>query len=399
MRFKDFFIDGFTIDWQKVNEVPEFAAMNSCQQSTIWHKEGNVGNHTALVCSQMENYILAMGNKLSNKNKLILMSAALCHDLGKPSTTVWDQKEKQWKTSCHGNVGEKIVRRLFQEEDLHVREEVCALVRHHMTLHHIFDSDNPKIHEKKIIELSMAGSTVEKFNILNMCDSLGSINEKETKESVNDRFDRVKKLAEFYGCYDVPYEFKTLRDKYEYKHGASLDDLSDNKPYAFRSTVYVMLGLPGAGKNYWIEHNLPNAISLSRDDIRTEIGIKGDKPMGNKAQEDMVTSIINKRYLRAIHDGCDVVINNTNTLRKWRDSLKEKVMDMPDPPKFVYVYVDAPIDLCNSRREGKMPLDVIQRMESQFEFPDKFEYDELKMVRGYSEESFFHRLWNKITQK
>lgn len=394
MKFKDLFIDGFTVNWKRANEIKEFLAMISCQQSTVWHKEGNVSNHTALVCSKMEDYLST--HKMSSRDKLILMAAALCHDLGKPSTTVWDKKENNWKTKCHGSVGEKITRSLFQEEDLQIREEVCALVRRHMDLHHIFDAENPELHQKKIIELSMAGSTVEKFNILNMCDSSGSINDMETEEKIMSRFNRVQKLAEDNQCYTSPYPFKTLRAKFEFKHGFKLNILSDEVPYESQSTVYVMLGLPGAGKNYWIEHNLPSVVTLSRDDIRTEIGIKGDKPMGDRSQEDKVTNILNKRYLRAVQDGLDVVINNTNTLKKWREVLLEKVMEMPNPPKFVYVYVDAPLSLCIDRRNGLMPVDVIDRMERQFEFPDQFEYDELRMVRGYPKESFIKRLLNKI---
>ena len=42
-----------------------------------------------------------------------------------------------------------------------------------------------------------------------------------------------------------------------------------------KKVAYILIGLPGAGKNTWIEKNLSmvdNLGNLSRDDIRVELG-------------------------------------------------------------------------------------------------------------------------------
>lgn len=52
--------------------------------------------------------------------------------------------------------------------------------------------------------------------------------------------------------------------------------------------VYVMIGLPGAGKDTWIANNLPEAHKVvCRDDIRAEIGLcnAGEKIVASPQQE------------------------------------------------------------------------------------------------------------------
>ena len=60
--------------------------------------------------------------------------------------------------------------------------------------------------------------------------------------------------------------------------------------------VYVMIGLPGAGKDTWIANNLPEAHKVvCRDDIRAELGLcqPGEKIVASFQQENLVTGIFN----------------------------------------------------------------------------------------------------------
>ena len=59
----------------------------------------------------------------------------------------------------------------------------------------------------------------------------------------------------------------------------------------------------------------------------------------------------------------------------FRDAYTD--MTMRFMPKIVYVYVEAPsLDVNKSRRKGMMPLEVIDRMWNQFDFPEPTEYNE-----------------------
>ena len=61
---------------------PELAAMVDVPQDPHWHPEGDVWTHTLMVVDA------AAGLRDGGEDDLALMFAALCHDFGKPETTV-----------------------------------------------------------------------------------------------------------------------------------------------------------------------------------------------------------------------------------------------------------------------------------------------------------------------
>ena len=64
---------------------PELAALEGCPQDPEWHPEGDVWTHTLWVTDAAAS--IATRDGLSEEDRLILVLAALCHDLGKPATT------------------------------------------------------------------------------------------------------------------------------------------------------------------------------------------------------------------------------------------------------------------------------------------------------------------------
>ncbi|MDQ7005024.1 MAG: HD domain-containing protein [Ghiorsea sp.] len=69
--------------WDKL--YPELMALQACPQDEYWHPEGNVWIHTCLVVDEAAR--LASERGLSEQDRVVLLFAALCHDLGKPLTT------------------------------------------------------------------------------------------------------------------------------------------------------------------------------------------------------------------------------------------------------------------------------------------------------------------------
>ena len=46
--FDKYFIgDGIELNWDYVNSIPEFQKLKECQQTPIWHSEGNAYIHVA----------------------------------------------------------------------------------------------------------------------------------------------------------------------------------------------------------------------------------------------------------------------------------------------------------------------------------------------------------------
>ena len=378
MKFRELFNhDTWLPDWDKIFSIKEFKDMEKCEQSKIWHTEGKVDVHTKLVCQAMRSFLLNRENIEPSDNDyyIMMMSAAICHDLGKPSTTKFDEEKGDFTTKCHGQVGAKITRKLFYDEDFELREKVCYMVRWHMALHHIFDKE--EMSTRKMIQLSHGRVPVKDMLILNVCDSLGSKNEFEDEVFLADKEERIKSVAIGLNCYETPYEFNNEYDKirfFHFKDRLFPEGCSLPKDYG-QFTMYVMVGVPGSGKSYYIENNLKGIVQISRDLIRSEIGIKGEKPQGTKEQESHVTEIFNERMLECCKNKQDFVIDNTNVRKMYRDAYTD--MTMTYMPKIVYVYVEAPsLDVNKSRRKGMMPLEVIDRMWNQFDFPEPTEYNE-----------------------
>jgi len=65
---------------------PELEALIDCPQDAYWHPEGDVWKHTLQVCDQAAQ--ISVRQSLSTQQREYLILAALCHDLGKPSTTI-----------------------------------------------------------------------------------------------------------------------------------------------------------------------------------------------------------------------------------------------------------------------------------------------------------------------
>ncbi|MBP5457105.1 MAG: AAA family ATPase, partial [Paludibacteraceae bacterium] len=367
MKFKELFNDEWLPDWDAILRITEFAAMGHCEQSSVWHKEGNALVHTKQVTEHLINELAKIGVYPSDDPYYVRMvSAAICHDIGKPSTTVFSEEKGDYTTRCHGNEGARITRRLFFDDDFVMREDVCYMVRHHMDLHHVFDK--PELVEKKLIGMSIGRVSIKDMLLLNICDSLGSLNDFETPDTVERHFLMVKNASEALGCYDSKFKFVRPEARHSFFHDRDCHDVKDAKSIKYRFYMYVMIGTPGSGKDTWIKKNLSNYKTLCRDDIRKEIGLQGEKPQGTKEQEERVTQIFNDRLKEYCKDGIDFVVNNTNVRKCYRDVYNDVAMEYG--ACVVYVYVEAPsLHENKKRREGMMPLSVIDRMWGQLDFP------------------------------
>ena len=110
-------------------------------------------------------------------------------------------------------------------------------------------------------------------------------------------------------------------------------------------SLILLVGIPGSGKttyakNY-IERNA-NAIHLSSDAIRKEL--YGDENIqGNPAE---VFSLMQKRAVEALNNGCGVLYDATNITRKDRANI------IGICPKFAKIechIIWAPIEVCIQR--------------------------------------------------
>ena len=81
-------------------------------------------------------------------------------------------------------------------------------------------------------------------------------------------------------------------------------------PYSGNSIRIGISGVPGAGKSTWVKENYPDAVVISRDAIREELGFvkPGRKVVLSRQKEDKVSTVFNQRLTDAARDGTKTIV-------------------------------------------------------------------------------------------
>jgi tRNA nucleotidyltransferase (CCA-adding enzyme) len=122
---------------------PELAALKGVPQEPDWHPEGDVDVHTLMVLDEARKLI----DDLDHARKLTVMIAALCHDLGKPSTT--QLIDGRIRSRGHDEAGVEptisLLDRLgiYTKNGFNVRQQVVELVRYHLLPGEWYKSKTP----------------------------------------------------------------------------------------------------------------------------------------------------------------------------------------------------------------------------------------------------------------
>lgn len=115
---------------------PEIFALVGCAQEEEWHPEGDVWVHTLLVVDEAAR--LARLEALDDAETLRLVLGALCHDLGKPATTVFE--DGRIRSRDHESQGEEPTRAMLLRIGAphELIDDVVALVREHLKPFHLY---------------------------------------------------------------------------------------------------------------------------------------------------------------------------------------------------------------------------------------------------------------------
>jgi predicted kinase len=372
-----------TIDWEFMESIPEFAKLGECQQNPKWHSEGTALQHTKLADEKFRTEVLTGDDvfyELNDDTELLIIRAAIVlHDIGKGVTTSIG-KDGNWHSYGHEIEGEKIARVLLWKEDIFVREMICSIIRYHMEPLRIFESKNWL---SKMIEI---GTRIPwKFlYYVKMADLLGSVQlNGGTMADDLMKMEFIKTTAKTLNIWDKTSQTNELSKLT--KHFSSRDFFPWKVPNNNNTTAVIMIGLPGSGKNTWIENNVskyPDAVHISRDDIRVDLGFcqPGEKYLGTNDEEEKVTEIYNAKLYDAIKNKKNIILNNVHLKKKYRESA---VNIIRKAGYFVeYVYVEAPtIEDNYSRRDGQITPERIEIMALSFEWPDTNEYDKLTIAK------------------
>ena len=156
----------FLLDCGWIDFYPELKALIGCRQEPEWHPEGDVWEHTLRVVDAA-----AEKRRYDDEtDNLLLMLAALCHDFGKPSTTMVDEYGRI-VSHAHDEAGvllaRSFIKRIWNKKEL---DDVLPLVRRHM-LPTMFVQNN--VADRAYRRLSLEVKSMELLADLAECDLRG----------------------------------------------------------------------------------------------------------------------------------------------------------------------------------------------------------------------------------
>jgi len=127
---------GFLRDCGWVRQFPELAALIGCEQDPEWHPEGDVWAHT-LHCMDC----FAAERRGDERDDLVVGLAVLCHDFGKPITTV-ESEDGRITSKRHARAGEARARSFLERmtNERSLIEEVATLVGAHLAPLQLFEA-------------------------------------------------------------------------------------------------------------------------------------------------------------------------------------------------------------------------------------------------------------------
>jgi tRNA nucleotidyltransferase (CCA-adding enzyme) len=144
-------------------------------------------------------------------------------------------------------------------------------------------------------------------------------------------------------------------------------ECNPNKP-----TMVILVGLPRSGKSNFYKKHFGEYTYISRDEIRERVfGFKG-----NMENEGEVTKIFNEMLNEAFNKNKNIIIDNTNVQRKYRNKYMTMAKSRKYNAKAYLIDTEYSVVLDNANKEG-FPIEVIESMQCRLNKPS---YDE-----GYNE--------------
>lgn len=332
---------------------PVIKELKQVCQNPAFHGEGDVYHHTQCVCEELKK--LPQWQWLDDEEKGILYLAAFFHDIGKKLCT--KAEEGVLVSPKHAVAGAKLFRQIcFLEYEkmytvrFRVREEIAGLIRYHGLPPLFMEKRNPEL------AVLQAGETVRLplLYLLAKADSLGRICREG--EQFLERVEYFKEYATELGCYNSKFHFSNPYTRFRYFNHESVwyrDRLYDSTEFP----VFMMAGLPLAGKDTYIEENLPDLPVVSLDQIREEWGLgpqEHTRAVVSRARD------LAKEYLRKKQP---FVWNATNIIQDTRRGLITLFENYG--ARVMVIYVEAPYEELMKRnqvRKRTVDSSVIMKM-------------------------------------
>ena len=159
----------YATNW--IEKYPILKSMAETPQDPIWHPEGDVFIHTGHVCNIAAK--IAYRENLNELNRQILLFSALCHDMGKPSTTTKND-EARWVAPKHADTGVPFAVEFLAQINAPsgIVEQIKPLVKEHMA-HVSHSGGEPSDRTIRRLANRLAPATINLWSMVCESDASG----------------------------------------------------------------------------------------------------------------------------------------------------------------------------------------------------------------------------------
>lgn len=312
-----------------VGYLPWFSRLKDTPQDPVWHGEGDVESHTRSVLDQ----VYAQFERHSPEDRLVLVLAALLHDIGKPQMTR-QREDGRWISPHHADRGRSYLALRLLELQLpwSVYARVLGLVGHHHDPAHLVRQGSGRSSYARLTRLSDTRLLYD----MEQADFRGRI-----APDLDDQLDVLELFrlsAEEHGCWNEnPYlEWRSVVEgalngfdsrvvEATYQCGLSAYESgliftpqeALSRGFRFRKPfpeLFVTCGISASGKSQWIQDHLPGFEVISLDALRAELS--GDSAC--QSDNGKVLQLAKERLKDALRKNKSVVWDATNVKRVFR---------------------------------------------------------------------------------
>jgi predicted kinase len=368
--------------------LPLLGELEATPQDPLWHGEGNVAVHTAMVLAELRHCAPAHA-QLSTQERLSLTLGAVFHDIGKPLVTKLRDYDGKARivSPRHAEHGRSyLALRLSQ---LELPAEIAATIMALTGYHH---------HPRRLIQDSPRCSSwrqlarqcpVHLLYYLEQADLRGRICQDLDEQLTTLEVFRLE-LEErgLWGNADpwdhwrsaIDDAFPSRTDAYR-RHAfhAAVRDAEQGtinsveegiaRAWQLRDTpaeLTLLCGPSGAGKSEWIARHADGTAVVSLDDLRQEIaGKRSDQSMNGQ-----VMQAAKERLKSHLRQGRSVIWDATNLRKDGRSWVAQLGYDYGAYVRIVALRTPVPTLLSrNRKRDHPVPGSVLQRQLETMEWP------------------------------
>lgn len=346
--------EGFHVSFENLCEYfPEFEKMKTVMQRPDWHQEGSVFNHTKLAVE----YFLRQYKDgcLRFQMGYYILIAILFHDIGKVFCPIGE--DGYVKSGGHERLSEQYLKKMFLTTNdtffsTHEMSLITTLVKHHDLRYKYREMKNNNTLNEAVNEIK---NVFRGLNWLKYFSYLWDADINGCRPSPEKQDDNIDTIVEFF----------------------------KNRFCTPKPQMILMCGIPGSGKNYFIENNIGkvgylelNPVIISRDDVRLELGITNG--IGTDAQEKKVSEICFNRINEALDKRRNIIINNTNLKYKYRKLYYD--LAKSNNYETVLYFIRRDFDKVLEARPGENWRNVINRMIETMDIPTNAEADFVREI-------------------